>query len=122
MVIEEDVEMGQLVDSGAPMCKLAGTDAFWVRVNLHTKDLKWITFPGPGREGSKATILHDQGDGTVTRWQGTVDRLLSDLDPDSRTMARLLVRVEDPLGHASSGNTTDFPLLLGMYVSVKLDN
>ncbi len=120
LVIEEAVEIGQLVSNGDTICKLAGTDAFWVRVTVPFEDLKWIDLPRDGRPGSKAAVIHEHGDETIIRWSGVVDRLLGDLIPDTR-MARLLIRVEDPLGlqipESEEGRP---PLLLGNFVRVEI--
>ena len=118
IVLDENVEDGQVVDSGNSICTLAGTDEFWVQATLAVDKLRWIKLPGPGREGASATVLLDTGNGKPTSWPGTVVRLLSDLDPVGR-MARVLVRVEDPLGlHRSEGKV---PLLLGSFVQVRID-
>ncbi|MEM7384048.1 MAG: HlyD family efflux transporter periplasmic adaptor subunit, partial [Verrucomicrobiota bacterium] len=120
VVIEESIEVGQLVTTGESICQLAGTDAFWVRVTLPFEDLRWVRPPKNGTPGSKATVFLDKGNGIRAEWVGTVERLLGDLDPDTR-MARALVRVEDPLGHRSTVDSAPFPLLLGSFVSVNID-
>ncbi len=120
VVIEESVEVGQLVNSGDTICTLAGIDAFWVQVTIPFEDLRWIRTTMDGEPGSKATVFLDQGDGIRTEWAGFVERLLGDLDPQTR-MARLLIRVDDPLGRKSTSESSHFPLLLGSYVSVDID-
>ncbi len=124
VVIEEAVEVGQLVASGDTICKLAGTDSFWVRVTIPFEDLRWIKTSTGGTPGSKATVFLDKGDeGDAFRaeWVGVVERLLGDLDPETR-MARVLIRVDDPLGTQSTNyDSPPFPLLLGNYVSVNIE-
>ena len=121
VVIEESVELGQLVDSGDTICKLAGTDAFWVHVTIPFEDLRWIKASTNGTAGSKATVFLDKADGFRAEWDGFVERILPELNPETR-MARVLIRVEDPLGKkSSSGDSETFPLLLGNYVSAHID-
>lgn len=118
IVVAENIETGQVVDSGTAVCTIAGTDEFWVQATLPVDKLRWIQLPAPGREGASATVLLDTGDGRPIQWKGTVMRLLSDLEPTGR-MARVLVRVEDPLGLKEPGPKV--PLLLGSFVQVKID-
>lgn len=115
IVLNENIEQGQVVDAGNSICTLAGTDEFWVEATLAVDKLRWIQLPGPSQEGALATVLLNL-DQPVT-WKGAVVRLLSDLEPTGR-MARVLVRVDDPLGLKREG--TPLPLLLGSYVQVRI--
>ena len=116
IVLEENVEQGQVVDSGNAICTLAGTDEFWVQATLAVDKLRWIQLPGPGREGASATVVLDTE--KPVEWKGSVVRLLSDLEPTGR-MARVLVSVKDPLRLKEERGS--MPLLLGSYVQVRID-
>jgi len=123
VVINESVEIGQLIEPGKTIASLAGTDEFWVQISLPIEDLRWIQFPesagGENATGAKASITLDTGDsGTVFSWEGTVERLLGDLESSGR-MARVLVAVADPL--AGSGKANGLPLLLDSYVRVDIE-
>ncbi len=120
VVIEESVEKGQLIDSSDTICKLAGTDAFWVQVTVPFEDLKWIQFPGQDRSGSQATVIHDRGGESLAEWPGVVDQLLTDLQPNTRK-ARVLIRVDDPLGLYGSDEASASPLFLGNFVRVRIE-
>ena len=117
MVLDENVEIGQQVAPGSSLCTLVGTDEFWVQASLPLGDLKWIQLPTPDHPGSEATIFLDTGNGHAAEWKGRVVRLLSDLEPTGR-MARVLIRVADPLGLNRRGNGV--PLLLGSYVRARI--
>lgn len=119
MVAEESVEIGQLVESGGDICKLVGTDEFWVQATLPMSDLKRVRLPDGTEDGAGAEIHLDTGNGKMAPWKGTVVRLLSDLETTGR-MARLLVAVSDPLGIQSKEESTT-PLLVGSYVRVDID-
>ncbi|MCA9558798.1 MAG: efflux RND transporter periplasmic adaptor subunit, partial [Myxococcales bacterium] len=106
LVVSESVDLGQLVSPQAMVARLVGTDAFWVEVAVPVADLHWLQVPG-----ATAQVVHDTGGARVVK-QGTVVRLMGDLDPVGR-MARLLVEVPAPL----DGET---PLLLGAYVDVEI--
>ena len=125
LVLDEDVEPGQLVNARSPVATLVCTDVFRVEVSLALDRLHWVTFPadaesagedGPeARQGSAVRIRRDLGATQAAQWTGRVDRLLGDVTENGR-MARLLVLVPDPLGHAPG----DAQLLLGEYVRVEI--
>ncbi len=119
MVIEESVEVGQLLDTGSDICELVGTDEFWIQVMIPFSQLQWVRFPENGRPGAETQVILDTGNGESTVWKGRVIRLLGDLDPLGR-MARLVVSVTDPL-NLSRKSGSQFPLLLGSYVEVKIE-
>ena len=119
MVVEESVEVGQLLNPGSEICKLVGTDEFWIQVTVPFSQLKWVRFPEDDELGATARVILDTGDGDTTTWNGRVIRLLWDLDPLGR-MARVVVSVSDPLGLERSSDVK-LPLLLGSYVEVKID-
>ena len=118
MVVQESVELGQLVEAGSDIGILVGTDEFWVQAALPVTDLARVPLPGPDRVGADAQVYLDGGNGRTTHWNGQVVRLLSDLEPTGR-MARLLIRVQDPLG--LNNEESRLPLLLGSYVRVEID-
>lgn len=119
MVIEESVETGQLVDSGSDICRLVGSDTFWVRATLPMSDIGRIKLPDGATLGAPAEVYFDTGNGHIEPWAGTVVRLLTDLEASGR-MARLLVEVEDPL-RLQSNTPEQAPLLLGSYVKVEIE-
>lgn len=115
VVINESIEVGQLVSDGGTICRLAGTDAYWVRATLPVSELNRIRLPADGKEGARAEVYLDTGSNSVGPWNGSAIRLLSDLE-DTGRMARLLIEIEDPLA-----STRGTPLLLGSYVRVDLE-
>jgi multidrug efflux pump subunit AcrA (membrane-fusion protein) len=122
VVLDEFVDRGQLVSPQTRLAELAGTDAFRIEASLPVRDLQWMTRPDDqGAGGPSATVLHDIGTATPQSFNGVVTRVLSSLDGTAR-MARILVRVDDPLGLASPGaNRRITPLLSGAYVKVLIE-
>jgi len=120
VVVNEQVDVGQLVGPQAPLGSLVGTDRFWVQVSIPVDDLGVITLPDEdGFGGSDAAITQRTSEG-VTHYRGAVTRLLPDLDPLGR-MARLLIAVEDPLQLLlPEEERAAIPLLLGSYVEVSI--
>lgn len=115
-VTRESVEVGAYMAPGSQVATLIGTDAFRVRVSLPVEDLALIEVPGlHGQEGSKARVIQELGSRTIER-EGTVVRLVGELDADSRT-AQLLVQVLNPLDPPAG----ELPLLPGAFVRVEID-
>ncbi len=115
-ITKESIEVGAYVAPGAQLATLVGTDAFRVRVSLPLEDLALIHVPGlHGTLGSKARVIQDLGSRSIER-EGTVMRLVGELDPESRT-AQVLVEVLDPLDPPEG----ELPLLPGAFVRVEID-
>ena len=115
VVRKRHVAIGSQVSSQEPLAELVGTDVYWIRVTLPVDQLAWIRIPRSREETGAAVTVFDRG---VQR-QGTVLRLLSDLEPDGR-MARILVSIEDPLGLQSKARGSVPPMLLGEVVRVEI--
>ena len=61
VVVNEQVDVGQLVGPQAPLGSLVGTDRFWVQVSIPVDDLGVITLPDEdGFGGSEAAITANQ--------------------------------------------------------------
>jgi RND family efflux transporter MFP subunit len=113
VVVEESIEVGQLVGSGAAVITLVGTDAARVEVSIPVEKLALVDLPDGDRPGSTATITQALGDGSQVVREGRVHRLVGQLDPGTRT-ATLLVLVDDPMGGEG------LPLLPGAFVTVEI--
>jgi RND family efflux transporter MFP subunit len=121
MVLQRQVDLGQLVGPGTPLATLVGTDQFWVQVSIPVDRLAWIAIPGINgvKEGAGAAAHVEQrlGDQIVKR-TGRVVRLAGDVDPVGR-MAKILVEIDDPLGLKAT--EPGLPLLLNSYVDVTIE-
>lgn len=119
-VITQDVNVGTQLNTTTPLATVVGTDGYWVEVTVPVEQLKWITIPGSiGETGSEARIFNDAGWGTGEFREGRVVRLLGDLEEDGR-MARLLIRVDDPLSLEPEHKDKP-PLILGSFVRVEIE-
>ncbi|MCS6797152.1 MAG: efflux RND transporter periplasmic adaptor subunit [Myxococcota bacterium] len=118
LVLERNVDVGQLVGPTSRLATLVGTEHYWVQVSVPVDQLGAIAIPGIGgqTEGAPAHVVHRSGSVRVER-TGRVLRLLGSLDPAGR-MARLLVEIDDPLGLRRSDG--GLPLLLGAFVHVRI--
>lgn len=119
VVLQENVDPGQVIGRQTNIASLAGTDRFWVQVSVPLDDLAWIDVPAsPAGKGSPVDVIQDAGNATVYH-KGYVIRLLSSLD--NGRLARLLVAVEDPLMIRSGAVAGKMPLLLGSYVTARIE-
>lgn len=120
LVMEENVETGQLVGPQTNVAVLVGTDRFWVQVSVPVEALASIRVPGRGgaEQGSSARVWQ-AADGAPIERLGEVIRVLPDLDPGG-AMARLLVAIDDPVGQRADGDP-ELPMLLNSFVNVEVE-
>ncbi len=118
VIIEEAVEIGQFAGRQTKIATLAGTGQFWVQASILPAHLSRISFPGKGRNGSEVKVVLDFSGGAETVRRGVVEKLLADLDPKGR-MARILIRIDDPLNLA--GKKGRGALLLGSFVRLEIE-
>ena len=114
MVIDENVDVGQLIGPQSMVATLVGTDAYWVKVPIPVRMMPKTRARAGDTPGSKVQITQTIGDQKIER-QGEVIRHLPDLDPGG-SMARILVSIADPLGQEG-----ELPLLLGSFVDVSIE-
>lgn len=118
VVIEESAEIGQLVGSQAKIATLAGTDYFWVQASILPAHLDRISFPERDGRGSKVRMTLEASAGQSIARIGYVEKLLADLDSKGR-MARILIRIDDPLNLAGGKETGR--VLLGSFVRLEIE-
>lgn len=116
VVLEEQVDVGQVVGPGSPVATLIGSDRFWVTASVPVDRLSVIDVPGLNAErGSTVTVTQDLGRGESVQRQGTVLRLGGQLDPQTRT-AQLVVAVDNPM----ETQPGQLPLLPGAFVDLHI--
>ncbi len=114
LVIDENVDPGQLVASGQKVATVYGTQAVEIRVPLDDRELAWFDLPATGRGGPPARVSADFA-GAVHTWSGRVDRLEGRVDSRSR-MINVVVVVKDPFAGGEAP-----PLLPGIFVDVAIE-
>jgi RND family efflux transporter MFP subunit len=121
LVTDEFVDVGQLVGPSTRIATLVSSDEFWVRVSIPVDRLPWIQIPDiTGAEGSPVRVSQHIRPGLSVTRKGKVIKLLGELDPQGQ-MARLIVRIMDPLGLKSTADPTRIPLLIGAHVNVEIE-
>jgi RND family efflux transporter MFP subunit len=116
-VRSEDIDLGQYVRAGTGVAVLAGTDTAEIAVPLPLAELRWLSIPKNGRDGSgsSASVRLFVG-GVLYEWQGRVVRSTGEVDPGSRMM-HVVVEVKDPYGLARREDARP-PLAVGAFVDV----
>ncbi len=114
-----DTNIGARVSIGSALASYTGVDEFWVEVYVPVNKLQWITIPKKDSDynGSKVKIYNDTVWAKGDYREGEVVRLMPELEPNGR-MAKLIVRVKDPLSLEKSDKPA---LLLDSYVRVVID-
>ncbi len=128
LVLQDDVEIGQVVGPQNRIATIVGTDRFDVVVALPMDRLPWLRAdPEDIANNSTAIVVQELGDGRQVVREGRVDRIIGEVERSGR-LARVRIAVMDPLGLAppdadaamSPDERPDLPLLLGSYVRVEI--
>ncbi len=120
-VRSENLEVGQYVRTANSVAVLAGTDEVEIMVPLPLEEIDWFRLPDSSGQGTGAAaeIGLQLGDDMHT-WQGRVERLLGDVDPQNR-MASVVVSVTDPFGLKAGSRRAGRPLAPGTFVQVAIE-
>ncbi len=117
MVINTNVEVGSQISSQEALATISGIDEYRIEATIPVDQLKWIDFPEnikTAKRGSNVVITAKDG----RKYHGEVIKLLGSLSDKSR-LARILIRIEDPLClKQSCGNKN--PLLIESYVQADI--
>lgn len=119
LVQAKQTELGQQVTTQSPLVHLVGTDAAWIELPLTPRQLSQIQVPGVDGAGTTgaAGFASARIAGREVRRRAWVRHLLPRVDQGVR-LARVLIEVPDPFGHADGDG---LPLLLGEFCEVALD-
>lgn len=113
VVVNENVDVGQVVSSQAQLVTLVGSDRVRVRISVPVERLSVLEVPGFNAEqGSRARIVQERPRGPAVVHEGQVTGVSGQLDPQTRT-ATVIVEVPDPGAGAE-------PLIPGSFVNVDL--
>jgi RND family efflux transporter MFP subunit len=115
-ILQRYVNAGSQVSPQTQLAHLVDVDQFWVEATVPLRVLPRLEFQeNPDEAGVEVTIRDASGSGVVRT--GSLDQLIGSLDDQTR-MARILVRVEDPLQLNSGDHSAR--LLLGSFVRLEV--
>lgn len=118
IVSERSASIGDVVATSDSLATLAATDVYWVDVAVPVDQLRWIHDAGEHRGGSPARVRYPEAWGPAVSVTAEVLRIQPALETEGR-MARVLLRVPDPLGANAPGSDTR--LLIGAYVTAGIE-
>lgn len=96
-ILNRNANLGSQVAPGNNLGRLVGIEEYWVMLTIPRSKLPQITLPKPNRNGSKVIIKDKKAWKTGDQRTGEVMQLVGALENQTR-LARLVVKVEDPLG------------------------
>ena len=118
VITSRGVETGARVSESTELASLVGTDAFWLQLTLPVEKLGWVRIPMDENDYGAAVKVFPQSGPKNTFRTGEVIRLEAALETQGR-MARILVKIDDPLSLRQE-NRDKPKLLLGSYVRAEI--
>lgn len=117
-IVNRDANVGSQVAAGEDLGRLVGLDTYWVEATVPLSNLRWLSFPNEGGEGSEVRIKNR------TAWEegvfrtGELYQMIGALEDRTR-MARVLISVPDPLAYQTE-NADVPPLMIGSFVEANI--
>lgn len=117
-ILEQNVDVGQFVNSNTQLGRAFSTDVMEVRLPLTNRQLEFVKLPNEFRGdaeplvGPEVAISGRLGQ-NLSQWTGRVVRVDSSIDELSRQLF-VVAEVEDP--YRRKEGRTGFPLKIGMFV------
>tara|TARA_B100001059_G_scaffold213415_1_gene229242 strand:- start:643 stop:1923 length:1281 start_codon:yes stop_codon:yes gene_type:complete len=119
LVLEDNVEIGQIVSPASSIATIVGTDEFEIVVSIPLAKLEWIIIDEENpQRNSKAKVSLELGDGRSLVRDAVVSRLSGQVERSGR-LAKVFLTVLDPINR--QGIPGRGALLLGSYVRVDID-
>ncbi|MCA9129400.1 MAG: efflux RND transporter periplasmic adaptor subunit [Planctomycetales bacterium] len=114
-ILSRTVDVGSQVQPGDNLGQLVGIQEYWVIVTVPVRNLRWVQFANDRHEGSLVTLHNPEAWGSQVIRQGRVANMIGALDEQTR-LARVLVKVNDPLGRKSDVP----PLILDTLIEARI--
>jgi RND family efflux transporter MFP subunit len=114
-VVSDNVDTGQVVHPQSQLARLIATSELRVEVSVPLEDLQMFDFPEGDQPGARAIVRQELPRGQKVEREGSVSRLVQELDASTRR-ARVLVRVVDPFDPSKG-----LPLLPGAHVEIEIE-
>lgn len=119
LVLEDNVEIGQIVSPASSIATIVGTDEFEIVVSIPLAKLQWIIIDEENpQRNSKAKVSLELGDGRSIVRDAVVSRLSGQVERSGR-LAKVFLTVSDPINR--QGVLGGGSLLLGSYVRVDIE-
>jgi RND family efflux transporter MFP subunit len=119
IIQDKSADVGAQVTPASPLLKIMGTDEYWVEALVPVNQLEWITIPKDNHQAGSGARVFDSVWGPDVFREGTVIRLLGQLEEQGR-LAQVLISVKDPLALESNSSEVP-PVLVDSYVRVEIE-
>ncbi|GAA4324996.1 efflux RND transporter periplasmic adaptor subunit [Pontixanthobacter gangjinensis] len=117
-ILSQNVTIGSQVSPGDDLGRLVGTDFYWIDLTVPVNKIKWLHFPSSDSEkGSPVKIMSTSAWNKDEFREGYLYKQVGALDDQTR-LARVLVRVPDPLGRNSEKDKPE--LMIGSFVEAHM--
>lgn len=117
-ILSRNVNIGSQISRGDNLGRLVGLNEYWVMATVPLSQLRWLTFPEDGEQGSRVRIRNRTAWGDSEYREGYLYRLVGTLESDTR-MARVIISVPDPMAHRDENDGAP-PLMIGAFVETNI--
>ena len=117
-ILSQNVTVGSQVTPGDQLGRLVGSEQYWVNLTVPVDKLQWLSFPKSGEEKGATVQIRNSGWPKDIYRTGYLDKQVGALDDQTR-LARVLVRVNDPLAREDTTNIQR-ELIIGGFVEAEV--
>ena len=117
-ILSQNVTVGSQVTPGDQLGRLVGSEQYWVNLTVPVDKLQWLSFPKSGEEKGSTVQIRNSGWPKDSYRTGYLDKQVGALDDQTR-LARVLVRVNDPLAREDTTNIQR-ELIIGGFVEAEV--
>jgi RND family efflux transporter MFP subunit len=117
-ILSQNVTVGSQVTPGDELGRLVGSEQYWVNLTVPVDKLQWLSFPKSGNETGSTVQIRNSGWPKDIYRTGYLDKQVGALDNQTR-LARVLVRVNDPLAREDTTNIQR-ELIIGGFVEAEV--
>lgn len=117
-ILSQNVTAGSQVSPGEELGRLVGSEQYWITLTVPVDKLQWLSFPKSDQETGSTVAIRNSGWPEGVFRVGYLDQQVGALDDETR-LARVLVRVNDPLAREDT-TATKRELMIGGFVEAQV--
>ena len=117
-ILSQNVTVGSQVTPGDVLGRLVGSEQYWITLTVPVDKLQWLSFPKSEEETGSTVQIRNSGWPKGISRTGYLDKQVGALDDQTR-LARVLVKVNDPLAQQDTTDTQR-ELMIGGFVEAEV--
>ncbi|MDT0686036.1 efflux RND transporter periplasmic adaptor subunit [Autumnicola psychrophila] len=117
-ILSQNVTVGSQVAPGDELGRLVGSEQYWITLTVPVDKLQWLSFPKSDDETGSTVEIRNSGWPSGVSRTGYLDKQVGALDDQTR-LARVLVRIIDPLAREDTTDT-ERELIIGGFVEAEV--